>query len=133
MLILIFTTTNLTHVYYVNTNSCKRKNYLRKNKDIIITKPNKGNGVVILDRKISHNAIQKIISDTSKFETLNEDQTLTRETSLQRFLCKLKQKNFFNEIEFDKLYPSNSAPARIYRTPKMHKFSASNSLLNFLR
>ena len=64
---------------------------------------------------------------------MNEDQTLTRETSLQRFLCKLKQKNFFNEIEFDKLYPSNSAPARTYRTPKMHKFSASNSLLNFLR
>ena len=131
MLILIFTTTNLTHVYYVNTNSCKRKNYLRKNKDIIITKPNKGNGVVILDRKIYHNAIQKIISDTSKFEKLNEDQTLTREASL-RFLRKLKQKNFFNEIEFDKLYPSNSAPARIYRTPKMHKFSTSNSLLNFL-
>ena len=131
MLILIFTTANLTHVYYVNTNSCKRKNYLRKNKDIIITKPNKGNGVVILDRKIYHNAIQKIISDTSKFEKLNEDQTLTREASL-RFLRKLKQKNFFNEIEFDKLYPSNSAPARIYRTPKMHKFSTSNSLLNFL-
>ena len=132
MLILIFTTTNLTHVYYVNTNSCKRKNYLRKNKDIIIAKPNKGNGVVILDRKNYHNAIQKIISDTSKFEKLNEDQTLTREASL-RFLRKLKQKNFFDEIEFDKLYPSNSAPARIYRTPKMHKFSASNSLLNFLR
>ena len=49
------------------------------------------------------------------------------EASLQRFLRKLKQKNFLNEIEDDKLYPSGSAPARIYGTPKMHKFSYSNS------
>ena len=47
--------------------------------------------------------------------------------SLQRFLRKLKQKIFFNEIEYDKLYPSGSAPARIYGTHKMHKFSSSDS------
>ena len=29
------------------------------------------------------------------------------------FLRKLKEKNFFNEIEYDKLYPSGFAPARI--------------------
>ena len=58
---------------------------LRKNKDIVITKPDKGNGVVILDRKLYDNAIQEIISDTFKFEKLNEDPTLKREASLQRF------------------------------------------------
>ena len=52
---------------------------------------------------------------------------MKREASLQRFLRQLKQKNFFNEIEYDKLYPSGSAPARIYGTPKMHKFSSSDS------
>ena len=100
---------------------------LRKNKDIVITKPDKGNGVVILDRKLYDNAIQELISDTSKFEKLNEDPTLKHEASLQRFLCKLKQKKFFNENEYDKLYPSGSAPARIYGTPKMQKFSPSDS------
>ena len=49
------------------------------------------------------------------------------EASLQHFLCKFKQKHFFNEIEFDKLYPSGSAPARIYGMPKMHKFSSIDS------
>ena len=34
---------------------------LRKNKDIVITKPDKGNGVVILDRKLYNNAIEEII------------------------------------------------------------------------
>ena len=77
--------------------------------------------------KNNDNAIQELISDTSKFKKLNEDPTLKREASLQSFLRKLKQKNFFNENEYDKLYPSGSAPARIYGTPKMHKFSPSDS------
>ena len=32
---------------------------LRKNKDIVITKPDKGNGVVTLDRKLYNNAIEE--------------------------------------------------------------------------
>ena len=52
---------------------------------------------------------------------------MKREVSLQRFLRTLKQKNFFNEIEYDKSYPSGSAPARFYGTPKMHKFSSSDT------
>ena len=57
-----------------------------------------------------------------KFEKLNEDPTLKREVSLQRFLHKLKPKKRFNEIEYDQLYPSGSAPARICDTPKIHNF-----------
>ena len=106
---------------------------LRKNKDIVITKPDKGNVVVIWDRKLYNNAIEEIISDICKFEKLNEDPTLKREASLQRFLRKLKQKNFFNEIEYDKWYPSGSAPARIYDTPKMHKFSSRDSFPKLVR
>ena len=37
-----------------------------------------------------NNAIEEIISDTSKFKKLNEDPTLKREASLQHFLRKLK-------------------------------------------
>ena len=89
---------------------------------------NKDNGVVSLDRKLYSNAIEKIISDTSKCEKLSEDATLKREASLQRFLHYLKQKNFSNKIEYDKFYPCGSAASRIYGTPKMHKLSSSGSL-----
>ena len=99
---------------------------LRKNKDIVITKPGKGNGVVILDWKLYNNAIEEIISDTSKFQKLNEDETSKLEASLQSFLRNLKQKKI-NEIEYDKLYPSGSAPAHIYDAPKMNKFSSGDS------
>ena len=56
---------------------------------------------------------------------------MKREASLQRFLHKLKQKNIFNDCEYDKFYPSGSAPARIYGTPKMHKFLSSDSFPKF--
>ena len=61
----------------------------------------------------------KKLFQTSKFEKLCEDLTLKCEASLQCFLRKLKQKNFFNEIQYDKLYPSGSASAHIYDTPKL--------------
>ena len=51
---------------------------------------------------------------------------MKHEASLQCCLHKLKQKNFLIEIEYDKLYPSGSAPASIYGIPKMHKFSSSD-------
>ena len=38
-------------------------------------KPDKGNGVVILDRKLYNNAIEEIISDTFKFESSVKTQT----------------------------------------------------------
>ena len=37
-----------------------------------------------------------------------------------RFLRKLKHKNFFTENEYDNLYPSGAAAARICGTRKMH-------------
>ena len=71
---------------------------LRKNKNVVITKPDKGNGVVILDRELSNNAIEGIISDTYKFEKPNKVPTLKREASLQHFLRKLKQKTFLMKL-----------------------------------
>ena len=61
-------------------------------------KPDKGNGVVFLDRKLYNNAIEEIISETSKFEKLSEDPTLKRKASLQRFLSKLKQKKVLMKL-----------------------------------
>ena len=87
----------LTNSYFYNYKTSPRilrqhriLRNLRKNKDFVITKPDKGNGVVILDRKLYDTAIEEIISDTSKFEKLNEDPTFKREASLQHFLHKLK-------------------------------------------
>ena len=39
----------------------------------------------------------------------------------------MRQINFFNEIEYDTLYPSGSAPVRIYGAPKIQNFSSRDS------
>ena len=39
----------------------------------------------------------------------------------------MKHKSFFNETEYDKLYPSAFAAARIYGAPKIQKFTSSDS------
>jgi len=94
---------------------------LRKNKNIVILKPDKGNGVVVLDRTAYDSGILKIISDTSKFKVLAEDPTLLRERQLQRFLRKLKATGHLDADTYSKIYPTGSPPARIYGLPKMHK------------
>ena len=43
---------------------------LRKSKDISIMKPNKGNGAVILDRKLDNNAIEIIEKLKKLFQTV---------------------------------------------------------------
>ena len=68
---------------------------LEKIKDIVITEPDKGNGVVILDRKLYNNAIQEIVSDTSKFEKLNEDPNLKRKASQIMFFTSVETKKAF--------------------------------------
>ena len=58
---------------------------LRKKKEIVILKPDKGNGVVVMDR-IAYEQGIFAISDTSKFKVIDNDPTLQREDKLQRFL-----------------------------------------------
>ena len=74
------------------------------------------------------NAIEEVISDTSKLKTLVKTQPSNAKLHCNTFYVICNKKNFFNEIEYDKLHTSDSAPARIYGTPKMHKFSSSDSL-----
>ena len=69
---------------------------LRKNKNIVILRPDKGNGVVVLDRTYD-SGVLKIISNTSKFKVLAEDPALLPEGQLQRFLKKLKAEGMFQK------------------------------------
>ena len=48
---------------------------------------------------------------------------------LEKFLLKMKKKGFFNEIDYDKVYPQGSSVARIYGLPKMHKLKSASDQL----
>ena len=87
----------------------------------MITRPDKGSGVVILDKTFYKEKILKLISDVNKFKKLNEDPTLTREEQLQLFLRIIKDKGLLDDKTYKKIYSSGSKPATIYGLPKTHK------------
>ena len=106
-------------------------NKLRNNKDILTTRSDKENGVVILNRRFYMSKIYDIVNDKSKFLKLSSDATLRSEGKLQRLLRILKNKGFFTKEQYDNIYPCGSQPARIYGTPKTHKLRSPTDTLTF--
>ena len=62
---------------------------LRKDNSIIITKPDKGNGVVIVNKLDYLTKIKQLISDQTKFKKLTENPTKFRVQSLISYLRQL--------------------------------------------
>ena len=100
-----------------------------QNKDIFITRPAKGNRVVIVDRWLYVCRMYDIFSDMSKFLKLSLDPTLCREGKLQRFLCALKNKGF--SLRNSMITSLWLPPARIFGTPKTHKLEFPTNTLMF--
>ncbi|CAF4157480.1 unnamed protein product [Rotaria sp. Silwood2] len=94
---------------------------LAKNKSIIITRPDKGRGVVIMNRADYVQKMNAILDDRSAFTLINYDPTLDTETELTKFLLVLKKEGFISDQEHKLASPSGSRPARIYGVPKLHK------------
>ena len=78
---------------------------LKHNKDFIILRPDKGHGVVVLDKVVYNKAMVDLLRDNSKFKKLESDLTLRREGQLQRFLRKLKKKGLLDSNIYREIYP----------------------------
>ena len=96
-----------------------------KMKDIIVVKPDKGRGVVILDRIPYLNKMCELISDPYKFRPLTdvsiEEFTRKAEDKINRFLAKLKSLKIISEEKYRDLYASGTGPGILYGLPKIHK------------
>ena len=66
---------------------------LYKNNNIVILRPQKGDGVVIIDRKVYIQKIFEIIKGRTKLKELSTDSTALREGQLHRFLRSMKDRN----------------------------------------
>ena len=94
------------------------------NKNVIVTRPDKGNAVVIFDKSKYIHIMENIISDTSKFVSITDPidkYTQKIEDKINRFLNKMKNFKIIPEEVYSQLYISGSAPGILYGTPKVHK------------
>ena len=97
---------------------------LKMNNDIVLTRPDKGAGVVILNRADYLSKMDAILGDTDKFLKLGDfsfDDTQRIENKLQkRFLELYKSKLISKEI-YEFIRPVGSQRPRMYGLPKIHK------------
>ena len=95
---------------------------LKTDKDILISRPDKGRGVVILNSKDYHSKVNDILSNSSTFKLIKED-TLSMifklEDKINRLLRKVKEN--IGKTLYDTLYASGSVPGIMYCLPKVHK------------
>ena len=105
---------------------------LKNNRNIVIMTPDKGNGVVVMDRTTYNQRMYELMNDDTKFRKLSKDPTMLREGQLQRFLRKIqKNKNFFTKTDYDSIYPVGSQPSRLYGLPKLHKVKSASDIPPF--
>ena len=99
---------------------------LRLNSDIIITKPDKGPGVVILNKSDYLTKVNSILNDSSKFQNIgpvndNDNTAKTEERKLQKWLLKLHKDGYFTELEYNEIRLTDSQRPKMYGLPKTHK------------
>ena len=99
---------------------------LSNNKDIVIMKPDKGTGVVILNRVDYVSRMDEIISDTTKFKLAKNQDIYGISRSIERrvreyLLNHVKKPGYITEEQYAKLYPNGSHIGILYGLPKVHK------------
>ena len=101
----------------------KKKLEVIKNlrKELVILKPDKGNGTVLIGTNDYYITVEKLFPDKSKFEVFHDDLTPARLSSIQRYLKKLNNRNELNDEVFKNIQPQNAKLARPHGVPKVLK------------
>ena len=93
----------------------------RQNDSIIITKPDKGNGIVIVNKLEFVNKMKQSISDETKSKkNKKQNPTKSRENTLLTYLCKLRKDGILHDGIFQKIPPSCSSSGVLYGLLKVH-------------
>ena len=94
---------------------------IKKYQDIVITSSDKGNKTVVLNKQDYLTKIYDILSDTSVYEEISQDNTRTIANKLISLLKTYKKQGFINQWQYKNLYPVNFDIPIVYALIKVHK------------
>ena len=94
---------------------------LRNNQNLVICKPDKGNGVVALNKKEYVGRMNVILNDQLKFKKMDSDNNLSNLKHFQSFLARLKKKKALSLEDYQKIRPTSTTIPTLYGLPKFHK------------
>ena len=97
---------------------------LAKNKSLVICRPDKGKGVVLLNHHDYVEKMTSVLSDPNKFTEIGspEFQTIFKiEDKINRSLKHFKDNSSISEETYQSLYSFGSSYSILYGLPKGHK------------
>ena len=96
---------------------------IKKDNSIIVIRPDKGKGVVILDREVYIEKMMSIINDKRKFMVESEAGDIIQkwESKVGKQISDLQQQKKISSELANVMKPTGSTTPRIYGLPKIHK------------
>ena len=96
-------------------------NALRRNENVVLLKPDKGNGVALLNKSDYITKMNDIISDTNKFQPENLDTTHKIEKLINSKLKHMLNLSLIDMKTYIELRPRGTKMSHMYGLPKLHK------------
>ena len=112
---------NLERLYKGELIKEKKKKNLRDNTNIVITKADKGNCTVIIDKDKYEEKIFKLLNDKDTYVLIKNDLTKNIEGKLNKFIFDLYKIDRLSQKEYFYLRSTDAIVPRIYGLPKIHK------------
>ena len=93
---------------------------LRNNRNIVICRADKGNCIVILDKKDYIEKINQIL-ELKQFKSAKDTLLIEKENSMNKYILKLYKENVIDKETYWNIHSTSSSYATMYGQPKVHK------------
>jgi len=97
------------------------KRFLNDNPNLIITKADKGNITVALDKDDYTNKLNEMLSDIDTYSKIKKDPSKNLTSKLRTLLSRWKNLKYISDSKYKLLYCSNGLLPTAYGLPKVHK------------
>ena len=94
---------------------------LKKDQSIVISRPDKGSGVVVLDRMAYTDKMSEILGDSSRFAPATSFRPL--KAKVNNVIQKLKKSLSISSVKAHKIAPEGEGVPKLYGLPKVHKLN----------
>ena len=105
--------------FYKDSKKTKIIKNLRKK--VVILKPDKGQGIVLIKKEDYIKSMEEIFADRTKFKIVEADNTISRVENLKRYLNTMVNRGEISEEEKKEMRKKGANRARARGLPKTHK------------
>ncbi|BHF75361.1 hypothetical protein SprV_0501845700 [Sparganum proliferum] len=94
---------------------------LKADKSIVILPADKGRSTVVLNKEDYVNKVEALLGDRTAYIPCEGDMTKTLMSKINKDLASLRKSKAITQLDWQRMKPKDSAIARFYGLPKVHK------------